>query len=196
MHEKEKNFFSEKPKNRTDVVIERVLGTQDPYTILNVSRNVTEVEIDKAYKKLCLVLHPDRCRHKKAEEAFKKLVNAKHRLLDMKKRQSEFSRTDFFKTRNHHQNFDNGVFDSFYRNFDPSFRNSFSFGHRQRPHSFFDDLFEDNFLRRQQNDNFFVNNRWNTSAPNTTVFETDEMDAAKIRFIILIIFILFILFLN
>jgi DnaJ family protein A protein 2 len=58
------------------------------YTILGVSREASETEIKKAYKKLALKWHPDRNKgSKEAEEKFKKISEAYEILSDAQKRQ-------------------------------------------------------------------------------------------------------------
>lgn len=179
--------FSQCKKNRAETTIERVLGTEDPYQILNVPRNINEVEIDKAYKKLCLILHPDRCKHQKAEQAFKKILNAKNKLIEIKKRQKEFSSTDFFKMR--HQSFDNGVFDSFYSDFDPNSSHSYSFRYRQRRRDFFSEIFQNDRFSSPRNRNFFYNR-----SRNTTIFDTDDSENANLRLFVILFVLIFFLY--
>lgn len=45
----------------------------DFYKILNVERSADDDEIKKAYRKLALKLHPDKCQAPGAEEAFKRV---------------------------------------------------------------------------------------------------------------------------
>ena len=58
----------------------------DPYTILGVTRNATQKEIQKKYKQLCLKYHPDKNVHrsdkerKKSEEKFKAVSEAYQRI--------------------------------------------------------------------------------------------------------------------
>ena len=54
----------------------RILGTQDHYTVLGVSKSATETQIKKAYHKLALKLHPDKSKAHGADEAFKKFSKA------------------------------------------------------------------------------------------------------------------------
>lgn len=51
--------------------IARILKTKDYYVILDVPKDCDEVVIKKSYRKLALMLHPDKCSMEGAEEAFK-----------------------------------------------------------------------------------------------------------------------------
>ena len=60
----------------------------DYYELLGVSRNASQDEIKKAYKKMALKHHPDRNKgDKAAEEKFKKINAAYEALSDPEKRQ-------------------------------------------------------------------------------------------------------------
>ena len=52
----------------------------DYYSVLGITRQADDAAIKRAYKKLALKLHPDRCKEELAEEAFKRLEEA-HRTL-------------------------------------------------------------------------------------------------------------------
>ena len=52
----------------------------DPYKVLGLNRDASEDEIKKAYKKLALLWHPDRCSDPKAEEKFKEIANAYNKI--------------------------------------------------------------------------------------------------------------------
>ena len=80
---------------------QELINKKDYYQILNVSKNATDDEIKKAYRKvtllfschnnllqLALKLHPDKNRHPKATEAFKKLSQAFACLSDAEKRKN------------------------------------------------------------------------------------------------------------
>jgi hypothetical protein len=58
----------------------------DYYAILGISKSASDDEIKKAYRKLALRLHPDKCKEEGAEEAFKKVGEAFSVLSDSEKR--------------------------------------------------------------------------------------------------------------
>merc|ERR1740138_617911 len=68
------------------VEIRRIFSCKDFYEILKVERSVKEEDLKKAYKKLAIRLHPDKCRLTGAEEAFKKVSTAFSCLNDSKQR--------------------------------------------------------------------------------------------------------------
>ena len=59
---------------------------KDYYKILGISKNATEEEIKKAYRKLALKYHPDKNKSAGAEEKFKEFAEAYDVLSDKKKR--------------------------------------------------------------------------------------------------------------
>lgn len=101
---------------------------KDYYDILGVSRNSTDEEIKKAYRKLALTYHPDRNQgNLEAEEKFKEINQAYEVLGDSDKR----ARFDRFGTADQQQ----GAYDfGFSRNFDEIFGDLFGdfFGQTQR----------------------------------------------------------------
>ncbi len=64
------------------------MSSEDFYKLLDVTKNATEEEIKKGYKKAALKWHPDRNQHQKdlATEKFKQLNEAYHVLSDPEKR--------------------------------------------------------------------------------------------------------------
>lgn len=66
--------------------VKRIKKCKDYYEILGVSKEATDSEIKKAYKKLALHLHPDKNRAPGSSEAFKAIGNAVAVLTDAEKR--------------------------------------------------------------------------------------------------------------
>lgn len=66
--------------------VRKVKKCKDYYEILGVTKQATDSEIKKAYKKLALQLHPDKNRAPGAVEAFKAVGNAAAILTDPEKR--------------------------------------------------------------------------------------------------------------
>ncbi|KAI0981960.1 hypothetical protein GJ496_007765 [Pomphorhynchus laevis] len=59
----------------------------DYYKILGIPRNATEADIKKAYRKLALKYHPDKCKESNAEAKFKEVAEAYEVLIDKNKRE-------------------------------------------------------------------------------------------------------------
>uniref|UniRef100_A0A6V3MWF3 J domain-containing protein n=1 Tax=Lotharella globosa TaxID=91324 RepID=A0A6V3MWF3_9EUKA len=81
----------------TDVtsLIRQINKDEDYYDILGVPRDATDIDLKKAYRKLALKLHPDKCSEDGAEDAFKKVGAAYHCLSDSdKRRRYDLSGTD------------------------------------------------------------------------------------------------------
>ncbi|XP_046479573.1 dnaJ homolog subfamily B member 12 [Neodiprion pinetum] len=76
------NDFS---KDQIDAV-KKIKKCKDYYEILGVSKDATDGDIKKAYKKLALQLHPDKNKAPGAAEAFKAIGNAVAVLTDPEKR--------------------------------------------------------------------------------------------------------------
>lgn len=68
------------------VSVQRIKKCKDYYEILCVSKDVTEAELKKKYRKLALELHPDKNKAPGAVEAFKAVGNAFAVLSDKDKR--------------------------------------------------------------------------------------------------------------
>ncbi|XP_008546264.1 dnaJ homolog subfamily B member 12 [Microplitis demolitor] len=66
--------------------VKRIQKCKDYYEILGVTKEATDSEIKKAYKKLALQLHPDKNKAPGASEAFKAIGNAVAVLTDVEKR--------------------------------------------------------------------------------------------------------------
>jgi molecular chaperone DnaJ len=63
------------------------MNKRDYYEVLEVSKDVNDSELKKAYRKLALKYHPDRNKSPDAEDKFKEISEAYAILSDPKKRQ-------------------------------------------------------------------------------------------------------------
>lgn len=79
-------------------ICKEILNCKDYYGILGVTKQATEDEIKKGYKKRSLKVHPDKNHAEEAQEAFKKLSQAYTILSDPQKRRQydQFGNEDDF----------------------------------------------------------------------------------------------------
>lgn len=75
--------MEEKIGNPEEIVLRLTSTRYDPkqgfgsaYQVLQVSPEASESEISRQYKKLSVLIHPDKCKHEQASEAFQILVRA------------------------------------------------------------------------------------------------------------------------
>nr|XP_046223693.1 dnaJ homolog subfamily C member 27-like [Oncorhynchus gorbuscha] len=61
--------------------IRRIRNSKDFWDMLGVKPGATREEVNKAYRKLAVLLHPDKCVAPGSEDAFKDVVNARTSLL-------------------------------------------------------------------------------------------------------------------
>ncbi|MBW2120992.1 MAG: J domain-containing protein [Deltaproteobacteria bacterium] len=109
------------------------MARRDYYEVLGVSRNATDEEIKKAYRKLALKYHPDRNKgNKEAEERFKE-INEAYAVLSDKEKRKQY---DTFGAEGFHQRFTQ---EDIFRNFD--------FGDIFQDLGFSDDIFSSLFGR-------------------------------------------------
>lgn len=103
----------------------RIKKCKDYYEVLNVTKEATDTEIKKSYKRLALQLHPDKNRAPGAVEAFKTLGNAAGVLTDSEKRKNyDLLGDKSKKTFNRHQYQTNHDYEHMYR--DSSFESDFT----------------------------------------------------------------------
>lgn len=94
----------------------KIKRCKDYYEVLGVSKESTDSEVRKAYKKLALQLHPDKNRAPGAVEAFKTLGNAAAVLTDAEKRKDyDLYGGENAKTNRHHHHA-NHEYEHQYRN--------------------------------------------------------------------------------
>ena len=59
-------------------VIQLVLSCDDPFLLFGIPHGIVDAgEVITLYRKISLLIHPDRCQFQGAEEAFKKIGTAK-----------------------------------------------------------------------------------------------------------------------
>ncbi|XP_058823812.1 dnaJ homolog subfamily B member 14-like [Topomyia yanbarensis] len=89
-------------------VVKRIQKCKDYYEVLGVTKEATDSEVKKAYKKLALQLHPDKNKAPGSVEAFKSLGNAVAVLTDAQKRKEYDLYRNQDGTSNYHSNHSNG----------------------------------------------------------------------------------------
>lgn len=82
------NASPKKPEYTSEqlALVKRIRSCKDYYEILCISKDATDSEVKKAYKKIALQLHPDKNKAPGADEAFKAVGNAVSVLTDTEKR--------------------------------------------------------------------------------------------------------------
>ncbi|CAL1390517.1 unnamed protein product [Linum trigynum] len=83
-----KSFFAEVGEVERDNEVLRILSCfkLNPFEHLNLSFDSSLDDVKKQYRKLSLLVHPDKCKHPKAQEAFGALAKAQELLLDQQER--------------------------------------------------------------------------------------------------------------
>ncbi|GCB83242.1 hypothetical protein scyTo_0023656 [Scyliorhinus torazame] len=61
--------------------IRRIRNSKDSWEILGMKPGASRDEVNKAYRKMAMLLHPDKCLAPGSEDAFKAVVNARTVLL-------------------------------------------------------------------------------------------------------------------
>jgi len=126
--EKKNEQNGEKPKNSDDEACEKIINNKDYYDILGITKETSNDDIKRAYKKLAIKFHPDKNKSPKAEEAFKKIATAYQTLTDPKKRElfdkygseEEYREKVYQERQQQYDDFDAyDIFDIFFGNIDP-----------------------------------------------------------------------------
>lgn len=83
-----KEFFAEVSGVERDNEVNRVLACfkLNPYEHLNLAFDSGEDEVKRQYRKISLLIHPDKCHHPQAKEAFASLAKAQQLALDPEER--------------------------------------------------------------------------------------------------------------
>ncbi|XP_031400296.1 dnaJ homolog subfamily C member 8 isoform X1 [Punica granatum] len=83
-----KSFFAEVNEVERDNEVTRILSCfkLNPFEYLNLPFDASPEDVKKQYRKLSLLVHPDKCKHPQAKEAFGALAKAQQLLLDQQER--------------------------------------------------------------------------------------------------------------
>ncbi|XP_042467110.1 J domain-containing protein spf31-like [Zingiber officinale] len=94
-----KSFMSEVSEVERDNEVTRILSCfkLNPFEHLNLSFDSSVGDVKKQYRKLSLLVHPDKCKHPQAKEAFAALAKAQQLLLDPQERDYILSQVDAAK---------------------------------------------------------------------------------------------------
>lgn len=81
---------SNKPKDKhsAEYHLNRLLNETyvNPYDALEIPSEANDIEIKKRYKELSLMVHPDKCKHERASDAFNVVEKAYKDLIDPERR--------------------------------------------------------------------------------------------------------------
>jgi len=105
------------------ISVEEVTAGKDYYQLLGISRDATERDIKKAFRKLAMKYHPDKNKAKDAEDKFREIAKAYEVLSDKEKRKSydqfgDEEENGRFSGSGNGPHFD---FNEFFRDFDQAF---------------------------------------------------------------------------
>ena len=82
------NTNKPRDKNSSDYHLNRLLNETyaNPYDIMELPAEANDLEIKQKFKTMALKLHPDKCKHEKAADAFNMAESAYKMLMDPEKR--------------------------------------------------------------------------------------------------------------
>lgn len=80
-------FFQEVRETDRDSEVNRILGAfkLNPFEQLGLRFDCSMEDIRRQYRKISLLVHPDKCKHPLAKDAFEVLGNAQKQLMDEEK---------------------------------------------------------------------------------------------------------------
>ena len=83
-----KAFYSDMKQVDRENQVNRVLGAfkLNPYEMLGIRFDASVEDVPRAYRKVSLAVHPDKCSHPRAHEAFEIIGHAQKELLDPEKK--------------------------------------------------------------------------------------------------------------
>ena len=82
-------FFQDLKDVDRDNEVNRILGAfrLNPFEQLDLPFDATEADVKRQYRKVSLMVHPDKCKHPKAQDAFEIVGHAQKELRDADKTQ-------------------------------------------------------------------------------------------------------------
>jgi DnaJ family protein C protein 8 len=81
--------FQNPKEKELDLFVRRILNFKNPFDVLDVPTDMIYDDMHKKYKKMSVKLHPDKCKHSRAAEAFAAINKA------LKELQSEETRNNY-----------------------------------------------------------------------------------------------------
>lgn len=83
-----KEFYTDLKDAEREGEVNRILGAfkLNPYEQLNLHHDATPEDVRRQYRKVSLMVHPDKCKHPRAKDAFEVIGAAQKELLDEEKR--------------------------------------------------------------------------------------------------------------
>lgn len=199
------NNTTDEKKILVDKLIDKILNLSDPYKILDVKRNATDKEVDQAFKRLSLKIHPDRAKNKNATDAFQKIQKSREDIIKMRNKKKSYTEDDFAHMRRRNFYSEDDFFDVFHHVFhrNNNLRSNFGFrsNYRYQPSSdfqqyreFMQDFVNSDFNMHQTDNSFFSYTQ--TSPLDQTSIDPNEINEKfLIIFFVLFIFMIWLNFL-